>query len=348
MQVKSLEFLQNHVKYLQSIPSPGQRTVDWFNARYKAITASEAACCLTLSEEICKVYVDTFNIKNFKYKPEKCLSHYDNKEDYIINKCRGFFGENLFKDSVFTLHGKKYEEIATRLYRNKYNTKVLEFGLLQHPDYDYIAASPDGITPNGVMLEIKCPYSRKIDGVVPLHYYTQLMHQLEVCDLEQCDFLECQINELENEETFTNTVIQDFQDKGILLNKINEFDNSETKYIYPPDNLSTAEEFIKWSNFTISQSDTEIIPIYYFINKWGVINIKRQRNWFQTALPYYKNTIDIIRNFQDNIELFKSYKESIFTLRNQKYLKKYNDTVCLIDTESSELTTKIYNGDFDY
>lgn len=336
---KTLKQLQKHVKYLETIPSPEQRTIEWFNARYKAITASEAACCLTLSEEVCKIYVDTFNIENFKYKPDKCLSHYDNKEDYIVNKCRGFYGENLFKDSIYTLHGKKFEEIATRLYRKKYNTKVLEFGLLQHPDYDYIAASPDGITPDGIMLEIKCPYSRKIDGKVPIWYWTQVLHQLEVTNLEQCHFLECQIDELFNQTIFIEQIVTEFQDKGILLNRINEPDNSETKYIYPPDNLDTHEQFIKWSNDTIlSEKQNEIItvPIYYFINKWAVINVQRQKEWFKTVLPYYKDTIDIIRRFQCDKEIFNNYRESLFTLRNEKYLKKYNDTICLIEEESND------------
>ena len=36
-----------------------------------------------------------------------------------------------------------------------------------------------------------------------------------------------------------------------LLNKIDEPDNSETKYIYPPDNLNTVDDFIQWSTDTI-------------------------------------------------------------------------------------------------
>lgn len=332
-----LEELREHVRYLQTIPVIPQRHPLWFNARYKSITASEAACCLTLSEEMCKAYVNSFDIKDFKYKPDKCLSHYDNKEDYIINKCRGFYGENLFKDSVFTLHGKKFEEIATRLYRKEYNTKVLEFGLLQHPDYDYIAASPDGITPDGIMLEIKCPYSRKIDGKVPIWYWTQIMHQLESTDLDECHFLECQINELFNESLFIQQTTAEFQDKGILLNRVNEPDNSEIKYIYPPDNLNTHGEFIEWSNDTIlkeNSNGTLVVPIYYFINKWAVISVKRQKEWFSKALPYYKETIDIIRKFQNDFELFSNYRQSVFNLRNEKYIKKYNDTTCLINEDS--------------
>ena len=41
---------------------------------------------------------------------------------------------------------------------------------------------------NGRMLEIKCPYSRVINGIVPDNYEVQMQIQLEVCDLEICDF----------------------------------------------------------------------------------------------------------------------------------------------------------------
>jgi hypothetical protein len=330
----NLKRLQRRVKLLQKKPQPPQRSEEWYKARNTRVTASEAACCLTLSEELCKIYVDDFNVQNFKFKPDHCMSHYDNKIDYIINKCRTFYGENLFRDSIYTLHGKKYEEIATRLYRRKYNTNVWEFGLLPHSRLNWLAASPDGITPNGVMLEIKCPYSRKIEeGVPPIWYWAQMQVQLEVADLDECDFLECEIKELDNENAFISQTIEGKQDKGILLNKIEEADNSETKYIYPPDTLNTSEEYITWANDTIKtyqQDNIQVVPIYYFINKWFIVNVKRRKEWFLKAKPYLKTCIDQVRKYE---QLFLDYKESIFKIRNKEYLERYNSTVCLIEPD---------------
>lgn len=332
---KNLKKLRNRVKLLRKKPQPPQRSEEWFKARNTRITASEAACCLTLSEELCKIYVEDFNVQNFKYKPDHCMSHYDNKIDYIINKCRTFYGENLFKDSIYTLHGKKFEEIATRLYRRQYNTDVIEFGLLPHSRLNWLAASPDGITPNGVMLEIKCPYSRKIEeGVPPIWYWAQMEIQLEVADLDECDFLECEIKELKDEASFISQTIEGKQDKGILLNKINETDNSETKYIYPPDNLNLVDEYITWANDTIQshkEQNITVEPIYYFINKWFVVNVKRHKDWFLKAKGYLKETIDQIRKYQADEKLFLDYKDSIYRIRNKEYLERYNNTVCLIE-----------------
>lgn len=348
----NLKRLQRRVKLLQKKPQPPQRSEEWYKARNTRITASEAACCLTLSEELCKIYVDDFNVQNFKYKPDHCMSHYDNKIDYIINKCRTFYGENLFRDSIYTLHGKKYEEIATRLYRRKYNTDVFEFGLLPHSRLNWLAASPDGITPNGVMLEIKCPYSRKIEeGVPPIWYWAQMQVQLEVADLDECDFLECEIKELDNESSFISQKIEGNQDKGILLNKVDEADNSESKYIYPPDTLNSVEDYINWANSTIKEyqdNNVSVVPIYYFINKWFIVNVKRRKEWFLKAKPYLKECIDQVRRYQADEQLFLDYKESIFKIRNKEYLERYNSTVCLIEQDyDHEDEFVIHNNDDD-
>ena len=348
---KTINWYQNRVKVLRKKTQPAQRSPEWFKARNTRVTASEAACCLTLSEDICKQYVEDFNIRNFKYKPNHCLSHFDTREDYIINKCRTFYGENLFKDSIYTLHGKKYEEIATRLYRKEFNTDVIEFGLIAHSRINWLAASPDGITPNGVMLEIKCPYSRKIEeGVPPIWYWVQMQHQLFCVDLDECDFLECQIKELPDEQSFISQIVQGKQDKGILLNKIDEPDNSETKYIYPPDILNTVDEFLQWSNDTISmyqKQNIQVEPIYYFMNKWFLLKVKRRKEWFNSVKHFFKETIDQIKKYQADKQLFEDYKESIYKLRNKEYLEKYNNTICLIEQDYDHEDEFIINRTLD-
>lgn len=321
--VRDIKWYQKHVKNLRSKEQPQQRSVEWYNLRNTRITASEIASCLTNTEEICKAYMEEFNITDLKFD-NKCLSHFDTREEYIIKKCKSFFGENVFKDSVFTLFGKKYEEIATRLYRIKFKTDVIEFGLLPHPRLKWVGASPDGITPDGVMLEIKCPYSRKINGRVPIHYWCQMMCQLEVADLDRCDFLECEIKELASEDEF---LACENPEKGILLSVLGEAE----KFIYPPDNLETPEEFLQWSQSINSNGQTK--SNYWVINKWAVIEVNRRKDWFELVKPILKETHTFIRKLQEDPELFKKYEESIFLIKNKKYLDKYNKTTCLIGTE---------------
>ena len=60
-------------------------------------------------------------------------------------------------------HGNKYEDVSIMFYEHKYNTKIRDYGCIQHDTYKFLGASPDGINvePNselyGRMLEIKNP-----------------------------------------------------------------------------------------------------------------------------------------------------------------------------------------------
>jgi putative phage-type endonuclease len=331
---------QNKVKYLmkKNKKCPPQRSPEWFKARNTRITASEAASCLFKSKNVCEIYANQFNIRNFKYKDTEPLNHYETKEDYIIKKCSAFYGENVFKDSVFTLWGKKYEEVANRLYCQLNNTNVIEFGLVSHPRLNWLAASPDGITPNGIMLEIKCPKSRKIDETqVPIHYWVQTQIQLETCDLDFCDFFECEIDELQSEEQFINQNLNDKQAKGIILQIQNS--DCEPKYIYPPIHIISTQEYIDWKNNTIIQEQQShsypVIPIYYFIKKYNNQRVERSKTWFENVKNDIKNTWKIIINLQQDLENFQKYKESIHLIRSKNFYERFHTTTCEIEDDTS-------------
>ena len=329
--------LKNKVKNLLKKPVVAQRSPNWYNLRNVALSASEIAACLTFTQDVCEDYLKQFNVPDFKIDG-KCCSHFDTKEDFIVNKCRAFFGENVFIDSIFTLWGKKYEEIAARLYRIVYNIKLLEFGSLVHPRLKWLRCSPDSITEDGTLVEIKCPFKRKIkDNIVPFHYYLQCMLQLEVCDLETCDFFECEIVELKTMQEFLNYELKEFspstfQSKGILINKVSEVNNSETKYIYPPDTLVTTEDYINWYNEVSSTIQIEVRPIFYVIVKWGVIQVKRNKEWFDKIIkPILKENHNFIIKLQNDRELFDKYRESIHLIKNKKFIEMYDNTECLIE-----------------
>jgi putative phage-type endonuclease len=326
--------LRKKVKLLQKKPQPEQRSPEWFAARNTRITASEAASCLFKSKSVCDAYVKEFNLTNFKYKDTEGINPYESREDYIIKKCLSFNGVNVFKDSVFTLWGKKYEEIANRLYCKLNNTQVIEFGLISHPRLKWLAASPDGITPDGIMLEIKCPKARKIDNnQPPLYYFIQTQIQMEVVDLDFCDFFECEISEL-TEQEFINQQLQGPQDKGILLQIIEEQNTEkkqDPKFLYPPIELNTTEDYINWKNENMNKFPNMYEPTYYFITKYNNIRIKRSKEWFNNVKEDLKKTWQLITNLQNNKDDFEKYKQSIYELKNKDFLQKYNNTECLIN-----------------
>lgn len=337
---EDLKKLRRKVKALQKRPQPEQRTPEWYSARHKRITASEAASCLFNSKKTCEPYVQEFNIQNFKYKDTEPLNHYETREDYIIKKCDAFYGKNVFKDTIYTLWGKKYEEVANTLYCQLNNTTVIEFGLISHSRLKWLAASPDGITPDGVMLEIKCPKSRKIDeSRVPIHYWIQTQIQMESIDLDVCDFFECEIEELESENEFIDKEIVGKQAKGIVLEIANS--GPDPKFIYSPICVKTVEQYIDWKNEQMSLRQ-DLIPSYFFIKKYNNQRVKRSKIWFENVKEELKKTWNLIMHLQESKENFDKYKESIHMIKSKKFYERYNTTQCEIE---DDLSTFIFENE---
>ena len=182
---------------LINLPQPAQKSKEWFDMRNNMLTASNGGAAIG-------------------------ESHYNTIKETILDKVG--LGKK-FKENKFVYHGKKYEKIAIMIYEMIYNTKIGEFGLIQHPIIKHLGASPDGISmsltldgqPNkllGRMLEIKCPPSRviqnkgKIKGdICPDYYWIQVQLQLECCDLPECDFWQCHLIEYKSESEFINDLV---------------------------------------------------------------------------------------------------------------------------------------------
>lgn len=141
-----------------------QRTPAWYAAREGLITAS--------------------NFYKAAAKPEQFI-----KEKLAA---KPFLGSDA------TRWGVKYEEVSNMLYAYYNHTTVLEYGLLPHPTIAHLGASPDGITPYGVLVEYKNPYSKTLKDI-PEEYWGQCLGQMEVCKLTECDFVVCRVRELSKE-----------------------------------------------------------------------------------------------------------------------------------------------------
>ena len=276
------EILKKKVKFLEKLNQPEQRSKQWYDMRYDMLTASDIGSILGYSK-------------------------YNNRKSVIKKKC----GEgSIFKGNKYTLHGQKYEEVAKQIYELRYNKEVDEYGLIQHPTIPILGASPDGISKEGIMLEIKCPPRRKITGIVPPHYWVQMQVQLQVCSLEQCDFIECLIEEYEDEEDYYEDVFdeEDFEyydilpktfdinhikvpndrktvyglEKGIIgeIRVLTEKNNYESKFFYPPFNLNT-EEQIKWLEDKEKKLKINIDFIYWKLSFSSVVNVMRDDKWWE-------------------------------------------------------------------
>ena len=269
-------YLEAKIKHLEQIPQPEQRSEEWHIFRNNRLTAS-----------------DFYNVME-----KGAISQRNN----LIKKKCGVDMPFLTNDAI--LHGIKFEELAVKVYEKNNNVIVKEFGCLPHPIIPFFGASPDGIvcydSKNknyvGRMLEIKCPKSRKITGIIPDGYFAQVQGQLEVCDLEYCDFLECDFQKFKcgddffKEETREKGIIVEFYDTKLKKN-INYYSKEEYE--------KSQEEFKKWEDSLINEIYTNdhleyLTTTYWYLNKLNVVLVKRDRN-------YFTNNYGNIKNFWDDV-----------------------------------------------
>jgi putative phage-type endonuclease len=294
------------VSKLMAIEYPEQRSPEWFAMRDKCATASDGGCIIG-------------------------ENHYEPQFKFLIKKVQ----RPPFESNIFCHHGTKYENIATMIYEYRMNVQVEEFGLVCHPKYSFLAASPDGIVGKykldgktltkhiGTMLEIKCPFRRKIKhtgeikGVIcPIYYWVQVQLQLECCDLKECAFWQCDIQEYTNRNEFIcdTDINEPFRskqtqfEKGCVIqmlpmDKTDDIKNEKyldilygsSKYLYPLHIEMSPMDCDIWVAETMANFNT-LCPKGYRFDKiiyWKLVNsncsiIPRDKNWFNEKLPEFK------------------------------------------------------------
>lgn len=269
----NIESISKKIEIIRNIPQPDQRTEEWYMFRHNLITASNAYKCLENEKKQNEIIY------------EKCLPFKPREDTGIVNT-----------DSPFHW-GHKYEPLSVEIYEKKYNTRVEDFGCIQHPEYPFIGASPDGIVVNetskryGRMLEIKNPISRIITGIPKKMYWIQMQLQMEVCDLDYCDFLETKFVEYESENDYKS---DNESTKGVIL----YFSNGTPAphYLYQPLGFNE-EDSEKWIEEHIENNEenmTWIKTIYWKLETYSCILVERNRSWFEHNIGQLENVWNII------------------------------------------------------
>jgi putative phage-type endonuclease len=284
---EEIDVISKKIQGLREIPQPVQRTPEWYKFRWNLITASNAWKAFESQSTINQLIYE-------KCQPLKDFS-VENDDDEI-----------KMVNTNTTLHwGQKYEPLSVLIYEHMYNSKVEDFGCIQHPIYKFIGASPDGIIIEsntgryGRMLEIKNIVNREINGIPKKEYWVQMQLQMEVCDLDECDFLETKFVEYPNYETYISdsskacyqgnefnsyvtTAGGDY--KGIII----YFHTKEGSphYEYMPLDTWTQENVAKWEEDTLHKFESEPYNytfmkfIYWRLEKLSCVLVLRNKDWF--------------------------------------------------------------------
>ncbi len=293
-----------------------QRSENWKQKRKNMLTGTDVPSLLMKTPTICEPYVNDFNLLDqFDFKHNEPCNPYQKAVDVFSKKCG--LGE-AFSGNEATRWGNKYEPIATLLYEAIQETNVHEFNLVHHPTIPWLGASPDGMTDEGKLIEIKCPYRRKnVSGLPSIGYWIQMQVQLEVCDVDVCDFMECEFSEYQYQDEYLHDQLEDtLERKGVLIIK------STGEYMYPPlhtfamgTDLTIEElnedmpnEQLKWARNEVTPDDQ---ILYWKLIFYAITPVQRRRGWFQSILPNLQKEYEHIQNYHRHGKIPIEYKRHL-------------------------------------
>ena len=245
-----------------------QKSEAWIKKRHNMITASDIATVLDINP-------------------------FMTKKQLLVRKCNPI----EFEANEFTLWGDLFETIARDIYQKMCLVEnVHETGCIPHRKYKWLGASPDGILPNGKLLEIKCPKKRKIhDENYPYMYWIQMQIQMECCNLNECDFFHCQFYQYANKDEYISDVAT--TNKGYI----------KSKNIY-----------WKLERFSLKTIQRD--------SRWFIKNVGQLQQFWKTVLHYRNVGIDKLNMEDIQVKNITDWSKWIAATQVKNYL--LNDT-CL-------------------
>ena len=288
------------IQTLREKPQPDQRTPEWYARRNNLITASAAS----------KAFGSQASVNQLIY--EKCKNY----SAAAAGTESASSPQGPLQGSVNSpLHwGQRYEPVTVMVYEYRNKTQLGEFGCIQHDDYPFIGASPDGINVDpaspiyGRMVEIKNIFNREITGRPKEEYWIQTQIQMEVCDLDECDFVETRFKEYESEADYLADTLPDDDDdrrgysatangneKGIILwfqtapalTNQGYVSQPIQLYEYAPIGVTTAE-YEQWEGAVFAKHQKSgniwVRTIYWYLDEYSCVLVRRNRLWFEEAV----------------------------------------------------------------
>lgn len=290
--IDDMQSKQQKVSSLLQLPKIEQKSEEWYRIRENLITASDFA---------------------------QALGHgkFGNQNDIIKKKVRPVDESANSKLNPFFKWGNMFEPLACKIYSlMHHNVKVHEFGLIRHETRQYFGASPDGITDYGVMLEIKCPYKRKIEagGEVPKQYYYQIQGQLEVCGLTDCDYFECQFNLYNNREEFESAAADDGVFKGIII------ETEPGQYLYSDVCFETVN-VLTWLDKFLMEDNEYIDVKFWFLSHYNLQRVKLDKEFVNDNLDKLEVFWTKVVEYRNNPHKYKIEIEKTIDIGETNRLK---------------------------
>jgi hypothetical protein len=176
---KTIEEREAHIKALCERPQVEQRTAAWYAQAATVLTASEFSTLFGSAR-------GRASLVQAKANPPP-----PSAPRAVAHRSEDIGPLNW---------GVRFEPVVKQILVKKWSCEIQEMGRLIHAKDSFLAASPDGLIVKSPhkdkvcrLLEIKCPYTRKVGGDIPFDYWVQMQIQMEVADIDECEYVECEL-----------------------------------------------------------------------------------------------------------------------------------------------------------
>ncbi len=258
---RSLEDKKAQIETLCNRPQVAQRTDEWYKQTANVLTASEFSNLFGSARQRANLVSSKVNYVPKEYLPQLAFP--------------------TSQINALTW-GIRFEPVVKQMLEKKWSAKIHDLGRLVHATDTHLAASPDGLivsTPHrerlGRLIEIKCPYSRKVGAEIPFEYWVQMQIQMEVADIDECEYVEVEILSARPGQELPSTGIEACTYKGTIL-----LWKNDAGYDYDYTDKYPIEETPTKEGWTLE----EMIP--WGIHKKHHVTVQRDRVWFAATEPW--------------------------------------------------------------
>lgn len=230
--------------------------------------------------------------------------------------------------------GIRFEPVVKQIYEWKYGVTMKELGRLHHQTDPRCTASPDGLIYDcpknerrGRLIEIKCPVTREITGIIPKDYYSQMQMQLHVTGLEICDFVEASFSSpyprIERQEGPSQ-----FDGYIALVRYAESRGTQDFYYVYSP-----IQAMADWQpEHAEDEEIVEIIP--WRLMRWSEQQVMRSEEWWRSLQPF-------IETFWEDVE---KAKRGEFTIPDSTRVSKRALDSCQIVFHREDASNTVIQG----
>ena len=306
--------INEQLEIIKNTYQPIQKTKEWYEYRHNLMTASNIwKIFKSEKQKNSLIYEKCIPLKTSIESPSSISSilptsiinmNKDNSDDENVDESSTKKivtdvkqNENNYPTTIRSLQwGIIFEPLSIQIYEHMVKTTVKDFGCIKHPLYDCIGASPDGINIDpkssryGRMIEVKNIVNREITNIPKEEYWIQMQIQMETCNLDECDFIETRFKEYEDIMLFWEDGGQ-YEWKGVILSLMYEM---KLHYVYMPIEIHDKKKIGVWMDTTIKSYETLGHTLnkvhYWYLDEFSCVLVKRNRLWFQSAVPMILDT----------------------------------------------------------